>query len=119
MYEYAAQVVRVIDADTVVLDVDLGFDTSRRDIFRLYGINAAEHGTPSGDAATAYLTAILTVGLEITVSTHKDKFDKYGRMLAVLTTPDGKSVNDELVATGHAAPYFGVGPRPVPPPPAP
>lgn len=119
MYEYAATVQRVVDGDTVDLMVDLGFDTHRFDRFRLYGINAAEHGTPSGNAATAYLKGILTAGLTVTATTHKDKFDKYGRMLAVLTTADGKSVNDEMVASGHAAPYFGVGPRPVPlwPPP--
>lgn len=116
MYEYAARVERIIDGDTVTLMIDLGFDTFRHDTFRLYGINAAEHGTPSGDAATAYLGTLIPPGTALTASTFKDKLDKYGRMLAALTTADGKSVNDEMVTSGHALPYFGKGPKPVPPP---
>jgi micrococcal nuclease len=116
MYEYSAKVERIVDGDTVDLLVDLGFDVWRHDRFRLYGINAAEHGTPAGDAATAFLGTLISPGLMITASTYKDKLDKYGRMLATLTTADGKSVNDTMVSTGHAVPYFGKGPKPVPGP---
>lgn len=114
MYEYSATVERVVDGDTVDLMVDLGFDVWRRDRFRLYGINAAEHNTVSGKAATAFLATLIPTGTVLTISTYKDKLDKYGRMLATLTTADGKSVNDTMVSTGHAVPYFGTGPKNVP-----
>ena len=50
-YLYKATVVRVIDGDSVVFDVDCGFDiTLKNQNCRLYAIDAAETrgGTPSG-----------------------------------------------------------------------
>jgi len=124
MYEYNARVEKVLDGDTVDLTIDLGFKVLYQHSCRLYGINAAEHGTEAGDAATAFLKGLLPVGQVVVVQTLKDRTEKYGRVLGVLTLPAPKAkkgaavvvqatVNDQLVAAGHAKAWDGKGERPV------
>lgn len=106
MYEYSASVVKVVDGDTIWLDIDLGFEVRQRHSVRLADINAPEHGTPEGDAATAWLIARLTNINKVLITTIKDRREKYGRYLVVLwigTT----NVNEEMVAAGHAVHYSG------------
>lgn len=108
MYQYAASLVRVIDGDTVVLSVDLGFSTHVEQHIRLNGVNAPEHGTTEGDAATAFTTDWFTQHAgPLTLSTVKDKQEKYGRYLGTITTADGANLNNALVLSGNAAPYSG------------
>ena len=46
MYEYACKVVRVVDGDTVDVDIDLGFDVVlRKQRIRLYGVDTPESRT--------------------------------------------------------------------------
>ena len=111
MYQYAAEIIRIVDGDTVHLDVALGFDVRRQDSFRLYGINAPEISTPEGRTAKAWLEAVLHDGLDM-VTTHKDQREKYGRYLATLwvRAEDGAhliNVNELMVKEGHAVPYSG------------
>ena len=127
MYEYAARVDRVVDGDTVDLTIDLGFSISYQHSCRLYGINSPEHATEAGAAAAAFLKEMLPVGTEVIIQTRKDKLEKYGRILGTLTTipkkkklkkgdappPPPETVNDLLVAAGHAFPWDGRGSRPV------
>ena len=120
MYRYRCRLVRVIDGDTVVADVDLGFDvwlTGQK--LRLYGINTPESRTRDkeekkrGLAAKARLVELLggegsaVLGLEFYLVSH-DK-GKYGRILAELFsgTEFGVSMNRTLVDEGHAVEYFG------------
>lgn len=104
MYEYTANLLRVVDADTVWLDVDLGFDIKRKDSFRLYGINAPELSTPEGRKARDWLVDRLSTVEMLTITTEKDKREKYGRYLCTLW--DGElSINDQLVASGYAVEY--------------
>jgi endonuclease YncB( thermonuclease family) len=109
MYQYRATVVRVVDGDTVWLDVDLGFDVRRKDSFRLYGIDAPEMGTPEGVAAKAFLAGLLGQSSEVMVQTYKDRRERYGRYLASLWIND-EDLNLKMIASGHAVEYFG-GPR--------
>jgi len=113
-YTYAAELVRVIDGDTVELDVDLGFGHwLRGQIMRLHGINTPETRTrdleekAKGKAATEWLRNRLN-GEEIVVQSIQNKnsasHDSFGRWLAVLFV-DGKNINKELVETGHAEIY--------------
>ena len=126
LYTYAATVDRVVDGDTCVLLLNLGFDILLRHSCRLYGINAPEHGTEAGDAAKAYLIAMLPPGTEVIVKTIKDASEKYGRILGVIVIPEKKAVkktktaavpamvvNDHLVLMGFALPWDGKGQRPV------
>ena len=62
MYEYRATILRVIDGDTIEARVDLGFDVSVIERFRLYGINAPEtkgESREEGKAATEYLRVLV------------------------------------------------------------
>jgi micrococcal nuclease len=108
-------VARVIDGDTVALDVDLGFGVwvlGRS--FRLLGCNAREHDAPGGPEATANLAALLPVGTQVSVtSVHDDKYG--GRYDASITLPDGRDLTSVLVSEQWAAPWDGIGPKPVPP----
>lgn len=107
-YDYRARVVRVIDGDTVVLNVDLGFDIHHTNMtVRLWGINAPEMNTPEGKQARAWLVEKLANQTDILFDSRKDKADKYGRYLAVLWRDgDISSLNDQMVVAGHAQFYM-------------
>jgi micrococcal nuclease len=104
MYDYAARVVRVVDGDTLHLDVDLGFDILRRDTFRLAGINAPELRTVEGQLAKEWLELWLRDARELRITTVKDRKERYGRYLAWLWA-DGVNVNEAMMQAGHAVPY--------------
>ena len=110
-----ARVARVVDGDTVILDVDLGFGVwLAGQSFRLWGCNAIEHDQPGGAEATANLTSLLPAGSLVTLTSLKpDKFG--GRYDAVITLPDGQDLVTLLIQTGWAAAWNGRGPKPVPP----
>jgi len=103
---FHVEVIRVIDGDTLELNIDMGNNTFWRDTFRLMGINAPEtHSTDkvAADAATAFLTAAMKEqGLSI--RTHGK--DKYGRRLCTVITVKG-NVNVRMIEAGHAVPYDG------------
>jgi micrococcal nuclease len=118
IYIYKAELVRVVDGDTVDLIIDLGFDTSRRERFRLYGVDAPEMNTAEGKAAKAWLWEALQPLEAIYVQTvqleTKAKRDKYGRFLAVLFSDlatvtlvirnsiHPSSINAKMITEGHA-----------------
>jgi micrococcal nuclease len=108
VYQYQGTIVRVVDGDTVDINVDLGFGVWREDRFRLYGpdpdgnmgLNAPEVTTPEGKEARDYLRRLLLPGDPVTIRTIKDHREKYGRYLAVIYRPT--NVNQLLLDTGHA-----------------
>jgi micrococcal nuclease len=112
LYTYRAELVRVVDGDTVDLRVDLGFSVQLKQRFRLAGINAPElHSKDAGEkqraeASMAFLVALLLTG-PLTLITDKDAQEKFGRYLARITNGTGIVVNDELVKAGHAVLYSG------------
>lgn len=107
MYEYAARLDKVVDGDTVDLDVQLGFDITIRQRIRLLGINCAEHGTIAGDDATAYTRAWFNEhGPDLIVRTVRDKKEKFGRILGTIVA-DTHILNNDLVTSGHAVDYTG------------
>lgn len=114
-FQYPAQVVRVIDGDTVIMDVDLGFGIwIHEQSFRLLGINAREKSDVGGPEAKANLTALLPPGTRVLATSVKT--DKYGgRFDAVLLLADGRDLAACLVHDGWAASWTGVGTKPVPP----
>lgn len=109
MYSYGARLIRIVDGDTVWLEVDLGFRMKAAMDFRLYGIDSPEVVGPSkvaGLTAKAELERLLGLGpLRVETS----KADKYGRWLAHLFVklPDGSEldVNQSLIDGGFAVPY--------------
>ena len=99
MYSYQARLVRIIDADTCVLDLDLGFYQWRlNQSYRLLRINAPERNTDAGVQAKLALGAFLP-GKQLIANTQKS--DSFGRFLIELYA-DGKNCSDWLVEQGHA-----------------
>lgn len=114
--------VRCIDGDSVVFDIDCGFDIQLRgQSTRLFGIDTAETrgGTDDlkalGNLAKSYVIQMLPEGSEVLLKTHLDKKGKFGRILAevyMLEAPDTegyqpKSLNDILLDELLAVPYHG------------
>lgn len=105
IYEYTALIERVIDGDTVVVDVDLGFRIRQRITCRLDGINAPELRTPEGKDARDVLMLLIS-GKTLAVHTIKDRTEKYGRYLLVVYLEDGvTTANQWMLDNGHAVPY--------------
>ena len=110
LYTYSAEIVRVIDGDTVVADIDLGFNTWLHDEhLRLNGIDAPEKGTPDAQTATAVLSERVE-GRTVYICTIKmarserEKRGSFGRYLAVIYE-GGANINEWLLSEGYVAPY--------------
>lgn len=121
-YLYKATVVRCVDGDSVVLDIDCGFDVQLKEqSVRLYGIDTAETrgGTPElkvlGNLAKDYVTQMIPVGSEVLLKTYLDRKGKFGRILADIYMPETvgvegyqeKSLNQILLDELLAVPYHG------------
>ena len=109
-YTYKAKVVKIVDADTIDLDISLGFGLwMEKQRLRLSGIDAPEvRGAEreEGLRSTEFVKQALAVGCEVVIKTEKDKKGSFGRWLAtVYYTLDGKdwiNLNEELVKQGLA-----------------
>lgn len=114
IYAYRAQVSRIVDGDTVDVDIDLGFNAwLHNERLRLYGVNAPEVRTRNlvekarGKAATAWLVDQLAAGELLVRSVGFDAVGKFGRSLAVLFV-NGVNVNQAMIEAGHAElNYYG------------
>jgi micrococcal nuclease len=95
-----ATVVRVIDADTLELDLDLGWGITMRKPCRLLGINAPEVSTKAGRAAKAWVSDHYLPGSEGTFISRK--LDKYGRPLGDFSMLGSSDLGEILVELGHA-----------------
>ena len=124
MYQYKAELIRVIYGDTVDAMIDCGFSTFKKERIRLYGINTPETRTrdlkekEKGLAAKARLIELLKEGdNKFIVETSIDKKGKYGRLLGKLfrikksehqaLASSNKSYNEILLDEGHAKEYLG------------
>ena len=116
MYEYEARVIKVIDGDTVDVDIDLGMDVHIKQRLRILGIDAPEIPAIGieGEAARDWLRKYLLPGDTVIVRTVKDRKEKYGRYLASIqaaplawTEVLPIDIATELIRAGHAVPYSG------------
>jgi micrococcal nuclease len=116
MYRYRAIVLRVIDGDTVDVDLDLGFDVwLRKQRVRLYGIDTPESRTRDleekkfGLLAKNFVLEHCPIGSEIIVQTHKDDArGKFGRILGELIVMDGTlNLNKHMINEHIAVQYHG------------
>ena len=106
-YIYAAQVVRVVDGDTVVLNIDLGCGVwLNGEHCRLAGIDAPEkrgEDRAEGFAALHRLQSLIEAeAFRLIVRTYKDRRGKYGRWIVELWTVDGINLNERMVSDGFA-----------------
>lgn len=115
MYEYHAKLVSLHDGDTGRFDVSLGWGAwLANQPLRFAGIDAPELGTTEGRAARDFVRALLPVGIDVWIRTHRDQDDKFGRLLATiylapedLDDPGAVSVNQLIINAGHAHAYDG------------
>jgi micrococcal nuclease len=122
MYEYRARLIKVVDGDTVDVDIDLGFGIWMKDErVRIMGIDTPESRTRDkveklfGKAAGARVKELLEEDIILKTQIARNGEDmkgKYGRILGdfiVERFEDGKQemLTDILVAEGHAVAYFG------------
>lgn len=108
LYTYNAKILKVVDADTFHLEVDLGLDIKHRITVRLYGIDAAEKKEQLGKAAIEWVQSVVdSVGPDATIRTYKDRKEKYGRYLVNLyLASSSMHLNQELIDRGYAVSYL-------------
>jgi len=117
MYEYRVKILKVVDGDTVDVDIDLGFGVVLSDErVRIMGIDTPESRTRDkvekkfGLASKARLKSLLgkTGILKTQINKNgEDMKGKFGRILGDFVAEDGRMVTEILVEEGHAVAYFG------------
>ena len=116
MYQYNVKILRIVDGDTVDVDIDLGFGVwIHKERVRFHGIDTPESRTRDleekkrGLAAKAFVETWLEekAGNSPIIETKVDKKGKFGRILGRILNDEGECLNDTLLAEGHAVEYFG------------
>jgi|TARA_R110000744_G_scaffold216982_5_gene335757 micrococcal nuclease len=117
MYEYRSTINKIIDGDTVDVDIDLGFGVVlSNERVRIMGIDTPESRTRDkvekvfGLAAKYRLKELLGAKPILkTVMTKKgeDMKGKFGRILGDFLTDDGVRITQIMIDEGHAVPYTG------------
>ena len=118
MFEYKVYIQRVVDGDTVDVDIDLGFGVVlKKERVRIMGIDTPESRTRDkvektfGLASKERLKELLPIGSIQHLKTEidrsgEDKKGKFGRILGDFIVDD-KRCTDILIEEGHAVAYFG------------
>jgi micrococcal nuclease len=116
MFEYyVKKVSKVVDGDTIDVDIDLGFDISFSSRVRLAGIDTPESRTADkmekalGLEAKAFLKHEIEAAKSVVIKTEKmDSSEKYGRILGwVYLDGSDISLNQKMIDVGHAWGYLG------------
>ena len=119
MYEYRCKIVKVIDGDTVDVDIDLGFGVwLHKERVRLYGIDTPESRTRDleekkyGMMAKKLVLTLMPIGSMQILITEKDKTGKFGRVLGKFKVHEPHLdrmviLNEFMVDNNYAAEYNG------------
>lgn len=122
MYTYKCKILRVVDGDTVDVDIDLGFGiVMRNERVRIMGIDTPESRTRDrvedlfGEAAKARVKELLAEECVLKTQLNKNGEDmkgKFGRILGDFyverwENQEPELLTDILVEEGHAVAYFG------------
>ena len=108
-YTYAARLERIIDGDTAVLRIDLGFDVTTKQHVRFKGYNAPEmHKSHAmeGIRAKAELEMLLA-GKQLVITTTQDFQQTFARYLAdvyVIHQTGIESVSEHMIQAGFNVP---------------
>jgi len=115
MYQYKVSVVKVVDGDTIDVDIDLGFGMSyKKQRVRMMGIDTPESRTRDkveklfGKASKKHLKKLLESAESISLISH-DK-GKFGRILGEIYIHNDDAelnVNQKMIDDCHAVPYTG------------
>ena len=116
MYEYKCKIIKIVDGDTVDVDIDLGFGVwLKKERVRIMGIDTPESRTRDkvekvfGLAAKYRLKELLTKDIILKTFASKkgqDMKGKFGRILGDFIIGD-KMVTEIMIKEGHAVAYFG------------
>jgi micrococcal nuclease len=100
-WTYRAEVTRVIDGDTLELDVDLGFYVHLQHTrIRVLGLWSPERNTPQGAAASLFALALLGAnGAGVVVRTELAR--SFERYVGDVVLADGSRFADRMIAAGH------------------
>ena len=114
MYEYNAKVVRILDADSIIVDIDLGFNIILNNHYiRLEGIDAPELRSKNKIEKEAALVAKkfvedrISVGDNIYIKIYPNKYDKFGRTLGTIFTKEYENINENLLKNKLVVKYTG------------
>ncbi len=90
--------VRVVDGDTAVVLVDLGFNTTREIDVRIYGVDTPERGQKDWQRATDFHRSWWDVldDVEWPAVIETKKTDKYGRYVGTISTHESPTLNQYL-----------------------
>jgi len=99
LHLYSAMLEKVVDGDTLVLFIDLGFNTWRSERIRLRGIDTPERKTPEGQAAKKFVEEKLRGNRHLVVQTFK--VDIYGRYVADIFYLLGEGNREQIAREGH------------------
>ena len=115
MYEYNCTVTRIVDGDTLDVDIDLGFSVSlKKQRIRMLGIDTPESRTRNkeekvrGLLSKKFLVDLCPIGSKIRLRSHGK--GKFGRILGEIFVPEGfgeVSINKQMCDEGYAVEYFG------------
>jgi micrococcal nuclease len=116
MYEYnIKKVTKVVDGDTIDVDIDLGFNISYAQRVRLAGIDTPESRTKDlrekalGLEVNDKIKKAIDSAKTVVIKTElPDSTEKYGRILGwVYLDGAAKSLNEQLIEEGYAWGYMG------------
>lgn len=116
MYEYnIKKVTKVVDGDTIDVDIDLGFNISYAQRVRLAGIDTPESRTKDlrekalGLEVKDKIKKLIDSAKTVIIKTElPDSTEKYGRILGwVYLDGAAKSLNEQLIEEGYAWGYMG------------
>ena len=118
MYEYKCKIRKVVDGDTVDIDIDLGFGVWLNDErVRIMGIDTPESRTSDpiekifGMAAKERVQHLLSnesvLISKVKGDGNEEMRGKFGRILGDFRTPQGDLLTSKLMAEGHAVAYNG------------
>ncbi len=116
MYEYRVKkVLKIVDGDTIDVDLDLGFDISFTQRVRLAGIDTPESRTTDkyektlGLEVKDKLKKAIDAATTVVIRTEKpDSTEKYGRILGwIFLDGNPVSINQTLIDEGFAWSYMG------------
>ena len=118
MYEYKCKIIKVVDGDTVDVDLDLGFGVwLRNERVRIMGIDTPESRTSDkiekifGLAAKERVKHLLGEDAillsKVKGENGENMKGKFGRILGDFRTPQGDLLTSKLMAEGHAVAYSG------------
>ena len=112
MFEYKCEVIKVVDGDTVDVNIDVGFSIFHKARVRMYGMDTPESRTRDLDEkargliSKQFILDKVANAKEIVIKTQKDGKGKFGRVLGKIFI-DGENINQSMIDQSLAVEYYG------------